>query len=107
MKRLYDSFIALAGGLQTIHNQVELQKEHYLNFRKYTLHDDRNIFARTPSQKVSLSSVQRNVNYLPPKIEYGPTPFNSVTSTSFALNSLQNPPPSYPGSAGKTGNFKI
>lgn len=103
MKRLHESFIALAGSLQAIHNQVESQKEQYLNFRKYAFHDDRNIFAKAPTQKASATSVQRSVNYLPPKIEYGPTPFNSVTSTSFALNNLQNQPPNYPGNTPLSG----
>lgn len=103
VKRLYESFIALAGGLQMIHNQVEAQKEQYLSFRKYAFHDDRNIFARTPVEKSPASSAQRSVSYMPPKIEYGPTPFNSVMSTSFALNNLQNPPPSYPGSTPLAG----
>lgn len=103
MKRLHESFIALAGGLQTIHNQVELQKEQYLNFRKYNFNDDKNVFAKALTQNASVGSIQKTINYLPPKIEFGPTPFNSVTSTSFALNNLQNQPPGYPGSTPLTG----
>lgn len=103
MKRLHESFIALAGGLQTIHNQVELQKEQYLNFRKYTFNENKNVFANASLEGTSSDPIQRSANYLPPKIEFGPTPFNSITSTSFALNNLQNQPPSYPGSTPLAG----
>lgn len=104
MKRLHDSFVALAGGLQTVHSQVEVQKEQYLNFRKYTLRDEKNVFAKTPTEKsAAATSIQRSINYLPPKVEFGPTPFNSITSTSFALSNLQNQPPNYPVTTPMTG----
>lgn len=100
LRRIHESFIALAGNLQTVHSQVEAQKEKYLAFRKHALHDDKNVFAKAPAEK---TITPKPVNYLPPKIEYGPTPFNSVTSNSFALNNSQNPPPSYPGGTPLTG----
>lgn len=103
MKRLHESFVALAGGLQAIHNQVELQKEQYLHFRKYNFNDDKNVFAKPLSESASTSSIQKVIKYLPPRVEFGPTPFNSVTSTSFALNNLQNQPPGYPGSTSLAG----
>lgn len=73
MRRLHDSFIALAGRLQTVHNSVETQKEQYLNLRKYFLKDSTNVFEELAKKSPSggFKPVVSGV-----KISPGPTPFS-------------------------------
>ena len=72
MKRLHDSFIALAGRLQTVHNSVEMQKEQYLNLRKYFLKDSTNVFEEH-ARKSSSGGMKPLTNV---KVAPGPTPFS-------------------------------
>lgn len=73
MRRLHDSFIALAGRLQTVHNSVETQKEQYLNLRKYFLKDSTNVFEEQAKKSPS-GGVKPVVSGV--KISPGPTPFS-------------------------------
>jgi len=73
MRRLHDSFIALAGRLQTVHNLVETQKEQYLNLRKYFLKDSTNVFEEQAKKSPS-GGVKPVVTGV--KIAPGPTPFS-------------------------------
>lgn len=73
MRRLHDSFIALAGRLQTVHNSVETQKEQYLNLRKYFLKDSTNVFEEQAKKSLS-GGVKPVVSGV--KISPGPTPFS-------------------------------
>jgi nucleoporin p58/p45 len=72
MRRLHDSFVALAGRLQTVHNSVEMQKEQYLNLRKYFLKDSTNVFEE--QAKKSAGGAMKPFNGV--KISPGPTPFS-------------------------------
>jgi len=72
MRRLHDSFVALAGRLQTVHNSVEMQKEQYLNLRKYFLKDSTNVFEE--QAKKSTAGGIKPVSGV--KISPGPTPFS-------------------------------
>jgi hypothetical protein len=72
MRRLHDSFVALAGRLQTVHNSVEMQKEQYLNLRKYFLKDSTNVFEE--QMKKSTAGGFKPINGV--KISPGPTPFS-------------------------------
>ncbi|KPJ01418.1 putative nucleoporin Nup58 [Papilio xuthus] len=56
IRRMHESLVALAGRLQTVHTQVEAQKEQYLNLRKYVLKDPTNVFD-TPSASASLDQI--------------------------------------------------
>ncbi|PNF35765.1 hypothetical protein B7P43_G12235 [Cryptotermes secundus] len=76
MKRLHDSFVALAGRLQTVHNSVETQKEQYLNLRKYFLKDSTNVFEE--SAKKSAGGVIKPNNGT--NVSPGPTPFSVLGS---------------------------
>lgn len=96
MRKLHETFIALAGRLQSVHSQVDIQKEQYLNLRKYMLHDDTNIFEK-PIIQCNAVIVEK---YQPPKLSSGPTPFNSFMNSSVVQQiQAQNPPPAYPGTS--------
>lgn len=107
MRRLHDTFVALAGRLHSVHTQVESQKEQYLNLRKYILKDPTNIFIKPPSKEeqaldVALKGLAAN------KSMYGPTPFSSFGSP-FAMNLLAQqaakPPPAYPATTTSLSEF--
>ncbi|KAH8292335.1 hypothetical protein KR054_008541 [Drosophila jambulina] len=73
-RQLSESFMALAGRLQEVHQRVEEQKEHYLNLRRYRLRDATNVFERIDNPP--LPSVE------PQRISSGPTPFSNITAIS-------------------------
>jgi nucleoporin p58/p45 len=72
MRRLHDSFVALAGRLQTVHNSVETQKEQYLNLRKYFLKDSTNVFEEHAKKSAGGIIKPNNGTNVSP----GPTPFS-------------------------------
>lgn len=69
MSKIYESLVAVAGRLQTVHAKVQQQKEQYLNLRKYVLKDSTNVFDET-SRVVGKNS-QSNIG----RVTSGPTPF--------------------------------
>jgi nucleoporin p58/p45 len=73
MRRLHDSFVALAGRLQTVHNSVETQKEQYLNLRKYFLKDSTNVFEEH-ARKSAGGVIKANSTGM--NVSPGPTPFS-------------------------------
>lgn len=83
MSKLHESLVAVAGKLQGVHSKVQQQKEQYLNFRKYVLKDNTNVFDDVKLDgKTSRCSVG--------KITSGPTPFgpgNKSFLSSTALSS--------------------
>ncbi|XP_034191586.2 nuclear pore complex protein Nup58 isoform X2 [Osmia lignaria lignaria] len=88
MNKLHESLVAVAGKLQGVHSKVQQQKEQYLNFRKYVLKDNKNVFEDIKSDGKILHSIGR--------ITSGPTPFgpgNKSFLSSTALSS--NRPGSY------------
>lgn len=68
MSKLHDSLVTVAGRLQGVHAKVQQQKEQYLNFRKYVLKDNTNVFDNIKTTNKS----NRNIIE---KIASGPTPF--------------------------------
>ncbi|XP_011333199.1 nucleoporin p58/p45 isoform X2 [Ooceraea biroi] len=93
MSKLHESLVTVAGRLQGIHAKVQQQKEQYLNFRKYVLKDNTNVFdSIRANSKTSRSSIG--------KITSGPTPFGPVwesstpvpSATNIAINSSMKPP---------------
>lgn len=105
MRRLHESFVALAGRLQSVHSQVESQKETYLNIRKHLLQDTSNPFDKLSKPVEFQVSDVKTAFHSPPKVATGPTPFNNLSIRSINSGTQQHttPPPAYPGSAGGTG----
>lgn len=92
MRKLHETFVALAGRLQSVHSEVETQKEQYLNLRKYMFNDETNVFEKSLPQNEILSL--ENISDLPSRIAAGPTPFNSFMNSSVVQQiQAQNPPP--------------
>ncbi|XP_032833011.1 nucleoporin p58/p45 isoform X3 [Petromyzon marinus] len=78
MQRLYETFIALAAHLQTVHETVKRQKEQYLSFRKTYHGDDTDVFEahRTASKRVRDGLVPG------PGLTTGPAPFGSLPNAA-------------------------
>ncbi|XP_066245546.1 nuclear pore complex protein Nup58 [Euwallacea similis] len=96
MRRLHETFVALAGRLQSVHTQVESRKESYMNIRKHLLQDNSN-----PFEKLAKGSTH-HMTFVPtsPKVATGPTPFNALTLSNMTSTTAQQPtaqPPAYPG----------
>lgn len=70
MSKLHESFVAIAGKLQAVHQNVQSKKEQYLNFRKYVLKDSSNVFEDVKSKD------NKSMN----KISILPTPVMSCKS---------------------------
>ncbi|KAI4479762.1 hypothetical protein M0804_010812 [Polistes exclamans] len=85
MSKLHESLVAVAGKLQGVHSKVQQQKEQYLNFRKYVLKDNTNVFDDIKTNDKSFGNTMG-------RITSGPTPFgpgNRSFISSTALNSTQ------------------
>nr|CAD7401825.1 unnamed protein product [Timema cristinae] len=79
MRMLHDTFVALAGRLQTVHNAVEVQKERFLDLRRYFLKDTSDVFGS--HTKPSVKKVRP-----PPGVTPGPSPFSALGSqTGYGL----------------------
>lgn len=95
MRRLHETFVALAGRLQSVHSQVESQKETYLNIRKQIYNDHTNPFEKLA--KANSESLIKNLNatkmYSPPKVATGPTPFTNLPLGNGNLSLLQQNQP--------------
>ncbi|XP_065924215.1 nucleoporin p58/p45 isoform X1 [Magallana gigas] len=95
LRKLHETFIALAAQLHQVHEAVKTQKEHYLNYRKIFLHDTKNIF-------------EREKKAVKPKVlpeHFGPSPFSGLSNAAAvamasALTKSQQPPAAAPPVAG-------
>ncbi|XP_049825348.1 nuclear pore complex protein Nup58 isoform X2 [Aethina tumida] len=76
MKRLHETFVALAGRLQSVHGQVESQKESYYNLRRHVYNDTTNPFSKL---NVTNDEHKNIVVRSPPKVATGPTPFSNLS----------------------------
>lgn len=108
MRRLHETFVALAGRLQSVHTQVESQKETYQNIRKHLLQDTSNPFDTTNIPKFQMMNMQNNLVTSPPKVATGPTPFNNLAFGNTTLGSQQNmSPQTYTNTGSNTGTGKL
>lgn len=88
MRRLHESFVALAGRLHSVHSQVESQKEAYLQTKRQFHNDHSNPFDSLYKPEESFKQI---LSYSPPKVATGPTPFtNLAMGNSQLLASQQN-----------------
>ncbi|XP_035269574.1 nucleoporin p58/p45 isoform X2 [Anguilla anguilla] len=102
MQKLYQTFVALAAQLQSVHENVKILKHQYLGYRKAFLEDSTDVFQskRAAGQKWQSA----------PRVTTGPTPFSSVPNAAAVamaatLTQQQQPAPAFgsgPGFGGVT-----
>ncbi|KAJ8375609.1 hypothetical protein SKAU_G00061890 [Synaphobranchus kaupii] len=92
MQKLYQTFVALAAQLQSVHENVKILKHQYLGYRKAFLEDSTDVFQskRTTGQKWQSA----------PRVTTGPTPFSSVPNAAAVamaatLTQQQQPAPAF------------
>ncbi|KAL2085868.1 hypothetical protein ACEWY4_019188 [Coilia grayii] len=90
MQKLYQTFVALAAQLQTVHENVKVLKHQYLNYRRAFLEDSTDVFE---SKRAATKKFQSA-----PRVTTGPAPFSSVpnaTAVAMAatLTQQQQPAP--------------
>ena len=73
-----------SGQLQVVHEKVQTQKEHYLNYRKFILADDSDVFA-TGGTKASKSAARAGRTSL---ASVGPPPFGSTFAQKSTMASI-------------------
>ncbi|XP_031341167.1 nuclear pore complex protein Nup58 isoform X2 [Photinus pyralis] len=81
MRRLHEAFVSLAGQLQSVHNQVEMQKEQYLNMRKTLFNDYSNVFETRPKQSKEWETILGDLTKQQMHNNSSPTPFNLLGSS--------------------------
>lgn len=97
MKRLHEIFVALAGRLQSVHTQVESQKDLYMILRRRLYNDSSNPF-ETLNQQLAQISFPKSATYSTPKVANGPTPFNTIifgNGSALLQQQNQTAPPAY------------
>ncbi|KAJ3657427.1 hypothetical protein Zmor_009230 [Zophobas morio] len=95
LKRLHETFVALAGRMQSVHSQVEAQKEMFLNLRKQVVKDNTNPFEKMDKNAEAMNLIMRNaLRATPPNLASGPTPFNSIAlgSNNITIAAQQTQP---------------
>lgn len=79
-RQINESFVSLAGRLHDLHQNVESQKEQYLNLRKYRLRDNTDVFAAMENNFEQMANS---------KVDVGPTPFSYITAmTGYSVSSI-------------------
>uniref|UniRef100_A0A3B3QWD0 Nucleoporin 58 n=1 Tax=Paramormyrops kingsleyae TaxID=1676925 RepID=A0A3B3QWD0_9TELE len=74
MQKLYQTFVALAAQLQSVHENVKILKHQYLGYRKAFLGDSTDVFE---SRRVASRKWQSA-----PQVTTGPTPFGGVPNAA-------------------------
>nr|XP_057915899.1 nucleoporin p58/p45 isoform X3 [Doryrhamphus excisus] len=74
MQKLYQTFVAQAAHLQSVHENVKILKHQYLSYRRSFLEDATDIFE---SKRVSTRKWQST-----PRVTTGPAPFSSVPNAA-------------------------
>uniref|UniRef100_A0A4W6FT79 Nucleoporin 58 n=1 Tax=Lates calcarifer TaxID=8187 RepID=A0A4W6FT79_LATCA len=102
MQKLYQTFVAQAAQLQSVHENVKILKHQYLSYRRAFLEDSTDVFE---SKRASNRKWQST-----PRVTTGPAPFSSVPNAAAVamaatLTQQQQPTPGF-GSSSSTGfNF--
>ncbi|CAN9506144.1 unnamed protein product [Ophioblennius macclurei] len=74
MQKLYQTFVALAAQLQSVHENVKILKHQYLSYRRAFLEDSTDVFE---SKRASARKWQSM-----PRVTTGPAPFSSVPNAA-------------------------
>ncbi|KAM4699976.1 nucleoporin p58/p45 isoform 2-T2 [Discoglossus pictus] len=74
MQKLYQTFVALAAQLQSIHENVKMLKEQYLGYRKTFLGDSTDVF---DARRAEVKKWQNA-----PRVTTGPTPFSNIPNAA-------------------------
>ncbi|XP_031652363.1 nucleoporin p58/p45 isoform X5 [Oncorhynchus kisutch] len=100
MQKLYQTFVALAAQLQSVHENVKTLKQQYLGYRRAFLEDSTDVFE---SKRVASKKWQSA-----PRITTGPAPFSSIPNAAAVamaatLSQQQQPGPVFGGGPGFGG----
>ncbi|XP_042366155.1 nucleoporin p58/p45 isoform X2 [Plectropomus leopardus] len=100
MQKLYQTFVAQAAQLQSVHENVKILKHQYLSYRRAFLEDSTDVFE---SKRTSNRKWQST-----PRVTTGPAPFSSVPNAAAVamaatLTQQQQPTPGFGGGPGFGG----
>ncbi|KAM9039028.1 nucleoporin p58/p45 isoform X1 [Sarcophilus harrisii] len=74
MQKIYQTFVALAAQLQSIHENVKMLKEQYLGYRKMFLGDPMDVFEARRAEAKKWQNA--------PRVTTGPTPFSNIPNAA-------------------------
>nr|KAF6428198.1 nucleoporin 58 [Rousettus aegyptiacus] len=74
MQKIYQTFVALAAQLQSIHENVKVLKEQYLGYRKMFLGDAVDVFEARRAEAKKWQNA--------PRVTTGPTPFSNMPNAA-------------------------
>ncbi|NXI03480.1 NUP58 protein, partial [Pachycephala philippinensis] len=74
MQKIYQTFVALAAQLQSIHENVKMLKDQYLGYRKSFLGDAMDVFEARRTEAKKWQSA--------PRVTTGPTPFSNIPNAA-------------------------
>ncbi|KAG7260914.1 hypothetical protein CRUP_031910 [Coryphaenoides rupestris] len=100
MQKLYQTFVAQAAQLQSVHENVKILKHQYLSYRRAYLEDSTDVFESNRASNRKWQST--------PRITTGPAPFSSAPNAAAVamaatLTQQQQPAPGYGGGPGFGG----
>uniref|UniRef100_A0A8C8DVR0 Nucleoporin 58 n=1 Tax=Oryzias sinensis TaxID=183150 RepID=A0A8C8DVR0_9TELE len=100
MQKLYQTFVAQAAQLQSVHENVKILKQQYLSYRRAFLEDTTDIFETKRASNRKWQSASR--------VTTGPAPFSTVPNAAAVamaatLTQQQQPTPGFGGGPGFGG----
>ncbi|XP_044032632.1 nucleoporin p58/p45 isoform X5 [Siniperca chuatsi] len=102
MQKLYQTFVAQAAQLQSVHENVKILKHQYLSYRRAFLEDSTDVFESKRASNRKWQSAAR--------VTTGPAPFSSVPNAAAVamaatLTQQQQPTPGFGSSSNSGFNF--
>ncbi|XP_071766049.1 nucleoporin p58/p45 isoform X2 [Centroberyx gerrardi] len=100
MQKLYQTFVAQAAQLQSVHENVKILKHQYLSYRRAFLEDSTDVFESKRASNRKWQSA--------PRVTTGPAPFSSAPNAAAVamaatLTQQQQPAPGFGGGPGFGG----
>ncbi|XP_072234214.1 nucleoporin p58/p45 isoform X1 [Leuresthes tenuis] len=100
MQKLYQTFVAQAAQLQSVHENVKILKHQYLSYRRAFLEDSTDVFESKRASNRKWQSA--------PRVTTGPAPFSGVPNAAAVamaatLTQQQQPTPGFGGGPGFGG----